>query len=1455
MLLVIGSCIVPNITDGQVIVWNFDDSSNASINTVPNVTISNLLQWNNNGITTMITKSSPSGGYVGASGNYNAGAATISGPFSISASTYFEFTLTPDQGYSIKINAISFGSRSTSTGPKSYSFKSSIDLYNNDLAAGSLNIDSKWYLINNSVSTLNEGNTSSTFRIYGFNGVGSTKNIAVWRLDDLALDVSVTSFLTYFRSRQDGDWTTPSTWEFSSDQVNWNIASKAPTKDAENILIQSSHTVKITSPVSLDQTTVMGRLELVTGGVLNINDGVGDDLIISPDGILKIVSADNYNLSVNQSANANIHVATNGKILLGDAIVAIGNGYEKFATSLSNKWDNGSVFEYNNKAPFETPGLTYFPNAASNTVPIFRVSTVSGTPGVGSGLDLNINGILEVKTDLTFSGTGDKYFRNGIRGTATLSQTGTGQFYLKETNAILDGSSLKIILSYNLKLSSSSIVPIGANVTVSGANIDNNLSGNTFTINGSLDVKSFGIKNTNGIIILNGILRTASTGGFSGSGSSIVSGSIVVNPGSTIELYATGDQTLNARSDFSNLIFSGSGLKKPNGPFIPSGTITIKDDAVFDCSGNINGINIGNDNTNLTMTDNSRLIVSTYGPNPKIGGLYNLTGGVIEFKGSSGTPETIRSKNYRKIEITGSNVLMSQGNISLNDGGIFMIKNGGVFSINDNTIIGSGNGTETIIIDSGGTAKCGNNLGFNGSEITSIPIQSSSIHRNITQIILKPGSTIEYSRSGDQPITNANGLTYQKLVLSGTGNKIAPPGDLIIWENFSKISTTVFVHNNGTVIFKGTKFQNYSSTAPQVIFNNLTNKNSSGLNINDSLSVHKKLLLDDNSIINLNGHISLLSDKFQTAYLSRLGINANINYYNGRFIVERYINTNTINGGHQKSWQFLATPAFGETIFDTWQEGGNKNMAGYGTWITGVSNADNSFDAISPAPSMKYYDAENNKWVGIGSTKADLENKRGYMIFVRGDRMTRDVNSAPVSTVLRTKGKLYESNFSPPVSIVPAGKFQSIGNPYASAIDFTKISFSNNLSSYIAWDPTLSGTYGLGGYQTISEVTNFHPIPGNTANYQSSSAYQNIQSGQVFFVQNFYSFPISISFTNLCKLDDANHLVNKVKSSERQILFANLFADNGDIADGNAVAFDHEFSDKIDEKDVLKIYNNGENFSIKSNQSILSVEAKDNIKAIDTIFYDLHNLLKREYKFIFNPENFQEDLSATLTDQYLHDEKPISLKDSTVIIFSVTSDDASKKPDRFFLTFKRLAANANIIFSVKAYLENKNIRLMWTFENGKNIKEHQVEHSADGIQFSTIKVYTSNDSSNQYSFLDNHPLNGANFYRIKAVKLNGMIEYSEIQKIIMSNLLTGIRAVLNPIKNDRINLEFINQAGGKYRLYLFNSIGQKLFSTEINYAGGNGIQSIYFKKETPVGIYKLEIFKPDDSKTMLNIIK
>ena len=102
--------------------------------------------------------------------------------------------------------------------------------------------------------------------------------------------------------------------------------------------------------------------------------------------------------------------------------------------------------------------------------------------------------------------------------------------------------------------------------------------------------------------------------------------------------------------------------------------------------------------------------------------------------------------------------------------------------------------------------------------------------------------------------------------------------------------------------------------------------------------------------------------------MSRLGTNAKINYNTGHFIVERYINTNTMTVVTINHGKFISTPAFGETVFNTWQEKGNKISPGYGTWITGVSNADNSFDAISLSPSMKYYDANNNNYIGIQST-------------------------------------------------------------------------------------------------------------------------------------------------------------------------------------------------------------------------------------------------------------------------------------------------------------------------------------------------------------------------------------------------------------------------------------------------------------------------------------------------------
>lgn len=1285
----------------------------------------------------------------------------------------------------------------------------------------------------------------------------------------------ITSSTDYFRSRQSGNWSAPATWESSADNNNWQLATDVPTKDANTITIQNSHIVSVTNAVSLDQAVIGGILELQTGGILNINDGVGDDIIIATNGVLQIASTNTYANTIKQNGDANIHVATNGKILIGNG-AAVGAGYENFATSSVNVWDDRSVYEYNSSSTFSVSNLIFFPNVSSTVIPIFKVTKVA-VATINSPQNFTINGLFEIETNVSFSGTGKKYFRNGIRGNATLLQISGGKFYLgfnpsdfTSHNAILDGSSLKIVLSAVLDLSPiGTIVPIGANVTITGANINNTPtnplnSHGDLTIHGTLDVTTANITNTGtSKVTVNGTYRTAHSGGFSGASSSIPSttGNVILNPGSTIELYASGNQSLNARSDFKNIIFSGSGTKTPTGPFNPSGTITIKDDAILDCTGNINGTNIGDDNTNLTMTGTSRLIVSTFGPNPKMGGIYNLSGGVIEFRGSGGTSQTIRNQTYQNIEVTGNNVNNSDGNIILNNSGTFTVKSDGVFTINDNTIAGP-MGTQTIIVESGGTFKCGNTRGFHGFAFTTVPKFNSSINADIENIILQPNSTVEYSRSqpplssGDQPITTANGLIYQNLILSGTGNKTAPPDDLIIQGDLSKTGTCTFMHNDGTVIFNGSSAQSYNATFPQLLFNNFTNKNITTLNVNSGFSIYKRLLLDDNSKINLNADITLKSDKNRTANVAKIPTNVTINYNDGRFVVERYINSGSMPGYHGKSWQLLSAPAFGETIFNSWQEHGDNTITGFGTWITDPSGTANGFDATSISPSIKKFNSLTQSWDGIGSTAILVSDADGYFVYVRGDRTVRNVATSANAAILRVRGKLFRDD-QPPV-IVAANSYQSVGNPYASAIDFSKLAGSNIDNSFYVWDPSMQGNYNAGCYQTIAASTGFIAVPGASSIYASNTDYRNIQSGQAFMVHNSSLTNGSVQFKEDCKIADGHHLVHR-EGAERQMFFASLYNKDGFLADGNAVVFDEDFSDNTDGDDATKMLNSGENFGIKRNNKNLAIEARQPVSRPDTIFYDLRNLKQQDYHLVFVPRNIGQEIKASLTDRFLKTETPVSLSDSTWFDFSITSDPGSYSADRFFVAFVPVLQERVLpltFISVNAYQKNKNILVEWKVENENNIDHYEIDHSVDGVQFLLREDNNAlglKEGINSY--LDENPVGGNNFYRVRGIDKNGNTAISPVVKVFIENAKSSISILSNPVEGDVIKLLFTNQQAGKYQLNIFNTSGELLQRKTILLTGENEFHTFRINKSWPTGIYPLEIIKPDSKKVFLKLMK
>ncbi len=440
--------------------------------------------------------------------------------------------------------------------------------------------------------------------------------------------------------------------------------------------------------------------------------------------------------------------------------------------------------------------------------------------------------------------------------------------------------------------------------------------------------------------------------------------------------------------------------------------------------------------------------------------------------------------------------------------------------------------------------------------------------------------------------------------------------------------------------------------------------------------------------LNTGNNLTLISRAASTAYVAQID---NTNDIIGDVTVERYIHTGTgassgtIPAQHAKKWQFLATPtgsaSSGQTIHQSWMEGCTATLdcnPGFGVQLTGTGTG---FDISPTAPSIKYWDPSvglAGDFVGITNTGIQLYDKRGYFVFVRGDRGVDGIfNITPAPTVLRQKGPIYQPSNPPPSSSVGSGYDLSIGNPYASAIDlsfmYSNSGYLTNIDDvFIVWDPSIPGTLGLGGYQYIDAGGGFTPTPGGTGNYyESGNSYSEIQSGQAFFVHASGGTGV-VNFNEAVK-SVANRLVNRINYiSPNQSLRAQLYSNTG-ICDGTKIIFDNDYSNNIDGKDAKKMSNPGENFMIvkKRDQAVLAIEKRKPINLSDTIFYGFSNLRPISYKLKFTPENLQEKgLHAILVDNYLQKIIDISLIDTTLIDF-IIDNNINSYENRFQVIFER----------------------------------------------------------------------------------------------------------------------------------------------------------------------------------------
>ena len=150
------------------------------------------------------------------------------------------------------------------------------------------------------------------------------------------------------------------------------------------------------------------------------------------------------------------------------------------------------------------------------------------------------------------------------------------------------------------------------------------------------------------------------------------------------------------------------------------------------------------------------------------------------------------------------------------------------------------------------------------------------------------------------------------------------------------------------------------------------------------------------------------------------------------------------------------------------------------------------------------------------------------------------------------------------------------------------------------------------------------------------------------------------------------------------------------------------------------------------------------------------------------------------------------------------------------------------------------VKVSWNILTEINTARYEVERSIDGITFINAGTITASQAG-VYSWLDNSPIKGSNFYRIKAIDKDGSAMYSNVLKIIIGGRKGTIQISPNPIKGSQINLQVADVARGIYTINLYNTIGQVVFTKNLEINGGTTIFPLQLPAGIKGGIYNLQL--------------
>lgn len=136
-----------------------------------------------------------------------------------------------------------------------------------------------------------------------------------------------------------------------------------------------------------------------------------------------------------------------------------------------------------------------------------------------------------------------------------------------------------------------------------------------------------------------------------------------------------------------------------------------------------------------------------------------------------------------------------------------------------------------------------------------------------------------------------------------------------------------------------------------------------------------------------------------------------------------------------------------------------------------------------------------------------------------------------------------------------------------------------------------------------------------------------------------------------------------------------------------------------------------------------------------------------------------------------------------------------------------------ILLNFNAQRSEQSVIVEWMTATEQNSDYFEVQRSFDSLSFSRVGIINGagySTTPNSYSLIDDQPLNGTSFYRLKQVDFDGTLKYSDVKAVDFGNFeSTSIQLYPNPTSDE---LFIVGKADEIASIELLNLQGKNMLS-------------------------------------------